>query len=160
MQQKANEQLEATLDHNLYDNSQLIELKVPMNLPYQTDWASYQRCDGEIEIKGTLYKYVKRKISNDTLFVMCIPDSKKMHLENAKNDFFKVTNDLSQNSKSKKADNTKSYKSVTEYDEYSFSVHSNSSLSIHHIQWMNNASVKLFSSPHLSPDQPPDVSLA
>ena len=161
MQQKANTQLEASLDHNLYHESQLIELKVPLNLPYQTDWASYQRCDGEIQIKGIMYKYVKRKVANDTLYVMCIADAKKMHLETAKNDYFKIINDLSQNNKSKKADNTKSYKNaLTEYDEYSFHVYTKFSLSIAGISWVDNASAKLFSSSHVSPGQPPDALFA
>ena len=36
MQQKLNDQLEARLDNNVYDESQLVELKIPMHLPYQT----------------------------------------------------------------------------------------------------------------------------
>src|SRR6185503_8830045 len=57
MQQKASDQLEVKLDKSLYDESQLIELKVPMNLPYQTNWSAYQRYDGEIEVEGIMYKY-------------------------------------------------------------------------------------------------------
>ena len=96
MQHKASDQLEAKLDKNLYDESQLIELKVPINLPYQTNWSAYQRFDGEIEIDGIMYKYVKRKVANDTLYVMCIPNTKKMRLETAKNDFFKLSNDFAE----------------------------------------------------------------
>ena len=159
MQQKANTQLEATLDHNQYDDSQLIELKVPMNLPYQTDWSGYQRYDGEIEINGVMYKYVKRKVANDTLYVMAISNTKKMHLETAKNDFFKITNDLTQNNKSKKSDNSKSsFKNLqSEYDEYSFAVNANSSLNSRQNCWLMDVSTNLFSSPHISPEQPPDM---
>ncbi|HEX7457204.1 MAG TPA: hypothetical protein VF301_02115, partial [Ginsengibacter sp.] len=78
MQQKVSNQLEASLDKNLYSDAQLIELKVPMNLPYQTNWSAYQRYDGEIEVDGIMYKYVKRKVANDTLYLMCIPNTKKM----------------------------------------------------------------------------------
>ena len=96
MQHKASDQLEVRLDKSLYDESQLIELKVPMNLPYQTNWSAYQRFDGEIEVDGIMYKYVKRKVANDTLYLMCIPNTKKMRLETAKNDFFKLSNDLAE----------------------------------------------------------------
>jgi hypothetical protein len=159
MQQKANVQLEASLDRNLYDDSKLIELKVPINLPYQTDWSAYQRCDGEIEISGVMYKYVKRKIANDTLYVMCIPNTKKMHLETAKNDFFKITNDLTQNNKSKKSDNSKSsFKNLqNEFDEYSFALNTNSSLDSPQYCWLTDVSKNLFSSTHVSPEQPPDM---
>jgi hypothetical protein len=160
MQHKVSDQLEARFDSNLYDESQLVELKVPINLPYQTNWSSYQRFDGEIEIAGTLYKYVKRKVTNDTLYLMCLPNTKKMHLETAKNDFFKITNDLSQNDNSKKSDNSKSltFKNLQgEYDEYSFQVHSlipgvDTGKFIQSGDFHN-----LVSCPHISPEQPPDT---
>ncbi|MEO9031751.1 MAG: hypothetical protein ABI285_00820 [Ginsengibacter sp.] len=159
MQHKVSDQLEARLDKNLYDESQLIELKVPINLPYQTNWSAYQRFDGEIEIGGTLYKYVKRKITNDTLYLMCIPNTKKMHLETAKNDFFKVTNDLSQNDNSKKSDNSKSitFKNLQgEYDEYSFKLNSFIPGTGNCDFLLSDDSDNLISSPHISPEQPPD----
>ena len=158
MQHKASEQLEARLDRNLYDESQLIELKIPMNLPYQTNWSAYQRYDGEIEVEGIMYKYVKRKVANDTLYLMCIPNTKKMSLETAKNDFFKLSNDL-QNNDSKKSDNSKtiSFKSLQgEYDEYSFSLNALSNFDDSMNSWPPANSENLISSPHVSPEQPPD----
>lgn len=160
MQQKVSDQLEARLDKNMYNDSQLIELKVPMHLPYQTNWSAYERYDGEIEIDGMLYKYVKRKVTNDTLYVMCIPNTKKMHLETAKDDFFRLTNDLMQNDQSKKSDNSKTinFKNLQgEYDEYSFML--NTIIPGESIKscWQTGDSQKLLSSPHISPEQPPDI---
>ncbi len=161
MQQKANAQLEVTLDKHIYNDAQLTELKVPLHLPYQADWSSYERCTGEIEIQGVLYKYVKRKICNDTLYVMCIQNTTKMHLETAKNDFFKSVNDLNQDSKSKKTDNSKSYKiMVSEYDEYSYIINAKKYVSACGNNWLNDISKKLVSSPHASPEQPPEALLA
>ena len=160
MQQKASAQLEARLDKNLYNDSQLIELKVPMHLPYQTNWSAYQRFDGEIEVDGITYKYVKRKVADDTLYLMCIPNTKKMNLETAKNDFFKLTNDLTQNNDSKKSDSSKtiSFKSLQgEYDEYAFALNSFNLYSDHMNSWPSLNSEKLISSPHISPEQPPDI---
>jgi len=37
-QYKASIQLEKELDNNNYDASQLIELRIPLNLPYYNDW--------------------------------------------------------------------------------------------------------------------------
>jgi hypothetical protein len=93
MQHKSNKQLEALLDNNSYDESQLVELKVPVNLPYLNNRPDYERYNGEIELSGVLYKYVKRKLVNDTLYLMCIPNTKKMHLELAKDDLFKISNE-------------------------------------------------------------------
>jgi hypothetical protein len=160
MQQKVSDQLEARLDRNLYNESQLIELKVPLHLPYQTNWSAYQRFDGEIEVEGIMYKYVKRKVANDTLYLMCIPNTKKMNLETAKNDYFKLSNDLTQNNNSKKSDNSKtiSFKSLQgEYDEYSFAL--NNIIPGENVLnfWPLVNSKNLLSSPHISPEQPPDL---
>ncbi|MEO8763730.1 MAG: hypothetical protein ABI416_05555 [Ginsengibacter sp.] len=158
MQQKINEQLEVRLDNNAYDEAQLVELKIPLHLPYQTS-SSYQRYNGEIQVNGILYKYVKRKVANDTLFLMCIANTKKMHLETAKDDFFKISNDLTQDNNSKKSDNSKSaFKSLQgEYDQYSFAVHTFATISSHQNLWLPLQSNNLITIPHVSPEQPPDV---
>ncbi len=152
-------QLEARLDKNQYDESQLIELKVPIHLPYQNNWAAYERYDGEITLNGTLYKYVERKVSNDTLYLRCLPNTKKMHLETAKDDYFKNTNDLAQNNNSQKSGNSKTIvlkKVLSDFDEphllYASSI-------IRHQVKLFGIYVEqdLLSSPHVSPEQPPDL---
>lgn len=97
LQHNADIRLEVRFDNKHYDETQLIELKVPINLPYQTSWASYERYDGEIELDGKLYKYVERKVADDTLYLKCLPNAEKMHLEEAKDNFFLNVNDLAQN---------------------------------------------------------------
>ena len=64
VQQSADAKLEARLDRDDYDESQLIEIKVPVDMPYQSDWAGFERYDGEIEVNGIHYKYVKRKVQD------------------------------------------------------------------------------------------------
>ena len=153
MQQKLNDQLEARLDSNSYDESQLVTLKIPIHLPYQTSWSAYQRYNGEIEINGILYKYVKRKVAYDTLFLMCITNTKKMHLETAKDDFFKISNDLMQNNNSKKSDNSKSaFKNLQgEYDRYSFILNTISPVYGQQNSWLPMPITKFtFFSTHLS----------
>lgn len=98
MQQRNDVMLEVKLNTNSYDEAQLVELKIPMNLPYQNNWTCYERVDGEVEYKGIYYKYVKRKVANDTLYLQCISNTGKATLETAKNDFFKNSNDISQQS--------------------------------------------------------------
>ena len=103
VQQNADTKLEAKLDRNEYDESQLIEIRVAVNLPYQTDWAGFERFDGEIEVNGVHYKYVKRKMENGQLVLKCIPNQAKQQLELAKGDLFKITNDLQQDNAAKKS---------------------------------------------------------
>ena len=162
-QQKANDQMEVNLDNNLYNEADLIELKVAMNLPYQTSWADYKRCDGEIEIGGIRYKYVKQKVSNDTLYVMCIPNTKKMHLENLKNDLAQMANGVMQNdnsSKSNKAETLlfKNLQSV--YDDYIFVYNLMAPAANSSGLFQGIHSADLITLPHVSPEQPPDLSNA
>ena len=101
LQYHADEKLEARLDNDDYDEAHLIELKIPVSLPYQTNWDDFERFKGEIEIDGIHYKYVKRKVYNDSLILLCLPNEGKMQIENARENFFKLVNDL-QASKSQK----------------------------------------------------------
>lgn len=158
MQQKTDKKLEARLDKNTYDESQLIELKIPVNVAYQTSWTSYQRCDGEITIDGIMYKYVKRKLANDTLYLMCILNSAKMRLEVAKNSFFKISNDLTNDTHSKKSDSKSVFKNLqTVYNESSFLTKINSPLPHQENSWLPQGILDLHHSFQISPEQPPDA---
>ncbi len=96
LETRASFQLVEKLDNKEYNDAELIEMKVPLPMPYQTNWASFERYDGEIEIQGVHYNYVKRKVLNDTLILMCIPNHGKMKLNSAKEQFFSLVNDVSQ----------------------------------------------------------------
>ncbi len=109
LQQQADIELEARLDQNDYDESQLVEMRVALNLPYQTDWNDFERVDGEIEIEGIHYKYVKRKVQDGQLVLLCLPNETKMRLQTAREEFFKLVNDLQHPSQNKKSDNNHSF---------------------------------------------------
>ncbi len=94
MEKEATVRLEKKLDAGNYDRSDLVEVKIPLNLPYYTDWAEYEDFNGEAEYKGEVYQYVKRKIVADTLYILCIPHTEKNDLQIAKSDFFKSVNNL------------------------------------------------------------------
>ena len=99
MEKKSSFQLVQQLDKEEYDDSQLIEMKVPLPMPYLTNWAEFERYNGEIEISGVHYNYVKRKVQNDTLILLCIPNQGKMKLNSAKEQFFSLVNDISTDNK-------------------------------------------------------------
>ena len=102
MEKDADKQLEARLDDNKYDESQLIEMRVALDVPYQTSQSEFERHYGEIEIDGKYYSYVKRKIENGYLVLKCIPNSSKQMIKAAGNDFFKNANGLDQTNKDQK----------------------------------------------------------
>jgi len=105
LEDRADLQLEAQLDQDNYDESTLISIKVPTNLPYYHNNINYERVDGSINIRGVEYKYVKRRIYNDSLELMCIPNLAKTGMQNARDDFFRLANDLVTNNSTKKSGN-------------------------------------------------------
>jgi len=105
LQQRADHRLEARLDNNQYDDSQLLSVKVHITtLSYYNDGPTgFQRVNGQIDIGGVRYQYVKRRIVGDSLELLCIPNMTAMKLRQAKNDFFRQVNDLQQQTQGKKA---------------------------------------------------------
>ena len=101
---KSDKDLEAKLDKGLYNTTELITLKIPLNLPYQTDRNDYERVNGEINVNGTIYKYVQRKVYNDTLTLQCILHTEKSKLQQKANDYFGKINDFTRNGNNKKAE--------------------------------------------------------
>ena len=104
------------LDNNEYADADLIELKVAMHLPYNADWKEYERYTGQIEIEGVHYNYVKRKISSDTMYLLCIPNHDKTLLYDTKYDIAEEINDRSPGSKKNSEPASKKISQVNEYD--------------------------------------------
>ncbi|MBS1935059.1 MAG: hypothetical protein JST96_13740 [Bacteroidetes bacterium] len=128
MEEKANRQLEAQLDNDNYDESQLITVKVPAgHLSSYTLSTKFERVDGQVEVNGVLYKYVKRRVFNDTIEMLCIPNHQAMKVQTAKENFFKLVNDLQHDGQSKKGDShsnsSKSFSPDYNVNEYSFALH-------------------------------------
>ena len=94
--------LEAGLDNDRYDPAQLILLRVPADaLPYSNSSARFERSVGFIEIGATRYRTVKRRLYNDSIEFLCIPDGAANQLRSAKVDFFRLVNDLQRSGHSK-----------------------------------------------------------
>ena len=106
MEKKADARLEARLDNNEYEEANLLEIKVPLELPYQTDWKDFERCDGTIEFNNVHYKYVKRKIEGGYMILKCIPNETRQELTNARDHFFQLVNDLEQTKPAKKSNSS------------------------------------------------------
>lgn len=89
------------LDKDLYDESALIEIKVPLHTPYIPDRNTYERYDGQFEVNGVTYNYVKRKISADTLYMLCLPNKQSTRLLAVKKEYGKQVIDLPSQKKEK-----------------------------------------------------------
>lgn len=157
-QQKSDQTFIAALDNDTYNEAELLTIKIPTSLPYQNDRQNFERVDGEITYQGKIYKYVKRKIENGQLVLLCLPDYNKMRLQSAKDDFFKTANDLVQNNQSKKSDHSKNtgFKNlVSDYIQQSSNYEEPLFAVVLPVSTTKRIS-HLPTSPHLSPEQPPD----
>lgn len=87
------------IESKQYNDDDLVLVKVPVALPYTQQTSDYERYDGEIEWGGQHYNYVKRMISTDTLFLLCLPDKNRTAISDAKNSYASHVNDLPVNKK-------------------------------------------------------------
>jgi hypothetical protein len=106
LENRANTLLDARLDHDDYQEDELISIKVPAtNLAYYTNGKLFARVDGQIEMQGVLYNFVKRRLYHDSLELLCIPNTVVMKLLTEKNELVKCINDIQQPEQGKKSTN-------------------------------------------------------
>lgn len=115
---KAEETIEASINNSTYDESSLIEIRVTLNTPYYSGTRDFESFNGEIELDGVHYKYVKRKVEKGELVLLCLPNENKTRIRNSRVDFFKLVNDLNESSQSNEKHTASSFKTfTTEYRE-------------------------------------------
>jgi len=68
---------------NKINNAKLIELKIPVHMPTVLNWSEYAVVAGQIQLKNAYYNYVKLKMTRDTMFFVCLPNTTKTRLVNA-----------------------------------------------------------------------------
>lgn len=88
--------LENKIDAGNFSDDQLVEIQIPLNMPYYSD-KDFEEAYGETDWNGIHYRYVKRKISGNVLYLLCIPNKEKNKIVAAKNDFTRAQSDVQQN---------------------------------------------------------------
>ena len=157
-QQQSDINIVKALDKDQYNEGDLITIRIPMSVSYQVERKDFERFDGEVNLNGKIYKYVKRKVCDGNLILLCLPDHNKMHLETAKNELFKTSNDL-QNTGSKKSDNSKSAPGKNLSNEYNQNL-AEYNYDCYHVRHNNgflDFASPLSSALHSSPEQPPEL---
>jgi hypothetical protein len=155
LEQQANFSLQRQLDQDKYDDNSLIEVKVPVSLPYLSNWSSFEKYQGETEFNGVHYKFVKRKLVNDTLILLCIPNQAKNELRTAQSDYFKQVSDIqSSNKKSNPAKDHGAKNPISDYmlKEYPVFLLSQDSPNQNHSNYLEHLS----NSFSLVAEQPPE----
>jgi hypothetical protein len=155
LEQQANKTFQAKLDKDQYETAGLIEVRIPLNLPYVSNWSSFERYEGQTEINGVHYNYVKRRLINDTLILLCISNDTRNELRTAKTDIFKQVNDLQTPNKKTNSSSDPGLKyPLNDYllNENTQLVLMQVQLPAHHALYLNHFSSLL----HLVQEQPPD----
>jgi len=116
MMNNADTQMVHRLDNNKYNDKDLVEVKLPLNMPYLTTAKDFVRIDGTIELDGVQYNYVKRKVAGDTLYLLCLPNFLKTQLHNEKTDFAKAAADVPNSNKSPETSLAKKQGVTDEYN--------------------------------------------
>ena len=91
---QSDETLVTRLDKSEYNEEDLVLISIPINLPYYSSQNQFERLDGELTHNGIYYSYVKRKVTNDTLYILCLPNDTKSKLQDAQTDYARHSNDL------------------------------------------------------------------
>jgi hypothetical protein len=95
MESHVESQWRQRLDNDQYDPSQLTLVKVSADrLPYSNASKDFERTDGKVDIGSIHYRYVGKRLYNDSVEFLCLPDREANRLQTAKNDFFSLVNDL------------------------------------------------------------------
>jgi hypothetical protein len=92
-QNKQDIQLQSTIDKDQYNEQDLVYIKLPVNLPYYSNSANYEKISGSVTVSGVEYKYVKRRIYNDSIELACVLNTDKQQFQSARDEFMKLSND-------------------------------------------------------------------
>ncbi|HUP12590.1 MAG TPA: hypothetical protein VM187_10270 [Niastella sp.] len=92
--QQSDQQLIQQLEAHQYNDHELIEVKIALHTPYLSSWSHYEQVNGEAEVNGIYYTYVKRKVHNDTLFLLCVPNKNKTQLNAARIEYANNVQDV------------------------------------------------------------------
>ena len=103
MKDKSVGAIETKVDQKDYTDDELVSVKTVLNLPYYTSSNEFERAYGSITIDNKDYEYVKRRVHNDTLELLCIPNHDKTKLQFISNDLAKASADGGSSTTDKKS---------------------------------------------------------
>ena len=112
----ASQKQNAKLDAGDYDEANLIEITVPLNMPYQNRITEFERHYGEITVDGVVYTYVKMRVDNNQLILQCIPDVNRQQIKNSENNLAKANSSQDMDNTGKKHHTSFSKNVISDYD--------------------------------------------
>lgn len=91
---EADSRIQARIESLDESKVNLFSVKIPIRLPYHTDWKDFESVEGEMTYNNKTYRYVKRKVLRDTLILLCIEHHEKSLIERNRIDFAKKVNEV------------------------------------------------------------------
>lgn len=92
---RATARWESRVEREQYDRGQLILFKVPAgSIPYATASADFERADGVLEVGNLHYRYVLKRLYNDSVEFLCVADDEAGRLREAKSEIIHLATDL------------------------------------------------------------------
>ena len=150
----ASQKQNAKLDAGDYDEANLIEITVPLNMPYQSRITEFERHYGEITVDGVVYTYVKMRVDNNQLILQCIPDVNRQQIKNSENNLAKANSSQDMENTGKKHSSSISKNVISDYDNknHTYNLAANKSLVLLSYPDFTTAVLKASIAP---PHQPP-----
>jgi hypothetical protein len=155
LENKATANLEQKISAGNYNEEQLVEVQIPLDMPYYSD-KDYESIYGETDWNGNHYRYVKRKISGNTLYLLCLPNTEKNSIVKAKDEFTKAVNDVPANKQGSQQKNNLIKLLTTEFQVSQNTVDENSFLIMSLSYSSRNTEIKSLFTP-LTDAQPPEA---
>ncbi|MGZ3752619.1 MAG: hypothetical protein ACXVB0_13560 [Mucilaginibacter sp.] len=142
---------------NKFNSAKLLELKVPVNMPTIQDWTEYEHIEGQIQLNNAYYNYVRLKMTRDTMYLICLPNSVKSNLVKANVIMAKNMNDVPLSKKG--ANNSSAKKVQSGYDNVYQIVKCDYKPLPKLLRGINNTLAVYLSDPYIeSPGKPPNFS--
>ena len=154
LEDTASAKLDKAIDAGYYAEDNLIEITVPLNMPYQSRTTEFERQYGEITVEGKLYRYVKMKVDGDKLVLKCIANDNKQQLRNTAIHIAKSSSGQDMENTGKKHSNTLAKVFSTDYDDknnFDFSINYQSAFKQQVTMYVAALQDALLQTPHQPP---------
>jgi len=156
---KSDDQIVSQLYSNGANSSKLIKLKIPVHMPTLDDWSDYANIQGQVQVKDAYYNYVRIKMTKDTLYLICLPNTVKANLAKANIIMTKNLNDIPLSKKGANNSSTKKAESTSSYDHFYQIVKCDYTPLAELVKINTHSEVFHLSDPYIeSPGKPPNTS--
>lgn len=155
MIKRSDSKIISQINNNRYHNSDLVEVKIPVNLPTLQDWTEFETISGQVQFKSNTYNYAEIRMTRDTLYLLVIPNHARTKLVNANIIYAKQVNDIPIN---KKSHTSLLKKSICESEYHYIALNYKTAAPVNNTTCYHNYSFFNIIKPSLGvPGQPPEV---